>query len=60
MKKLMQELDETKKELSWYKMKEELEKYNAVDIPEEDTCLMPLKNLVMNGLTASSRLHRYT
>lgn len=37
-------------------MKEQLEKCNAVDIPEQDTCIMPLKGFVMNGLTASSRI----
>ena len=58
MKKIMKELEETKKELNWYKMKEELEKYNAVDIPEEDTCLMPLRTLVVSGLSGSSRLQR--
>lgn len=39
-------------------MKEELEKYNLVDIPEEDTCLMPLRNLVVSGVSASSRVQR--
>ena len=58
MKKIMKELEETKKELNWYKMREELEKYNLVDIPEEETCLMPLRSLVVSGVSASSRLQR--
>jgi hypothetical protein len=49
---------ETKKELDWYKMKDELEKCNVVDIPEEDTCMMPLKMMMTGGVSTASRISR--